>query len=276
MKTSFPRFNTLLLSALLIAPAFAQTAARTGGKEGVAPSEVTWTRGETRELANLRVELEVVRQRDGGAGVPELQHRIDAVEKLQPWLLSFDFSGGSLKKLLSVIGKASDVSLSIISSDPSGLDAQLPPFALHNASLQTIVSVLTQLLDPRGYNLKFAGDPSQANSVVCVLTKVAEPQRPNEVYPIQFASFPIGAYLNDQSVDDIVGAIRAGWELNPAHDKDVLRLKFHQPTAILLVSGPAEATSMAGKIISQLRGAFDKDSRSNLKARDQTPPPDKK
>jgi len=32
----------------------------------------------------------------------------------------------------------------------------------------------------------------------------------------------------------------------------MLRLKFHQPTAILLVSGPPEATQIAGKIISQL------------------------
>jgi ribosome recycling factor len=94
--------------------------------------------------------------------------------------------------------------------------------------------------------------PSDVNSVAVVLGR-NEPARPRTPLPIDFESFQLAPYLRDQSIDDIVEAIRASWELNPRNDPNALRLKFHPPTSILLASGPRDALNMAGKIISQLK-----------------------
>ncbi len=208
-------------------------------------------------MAHARAERDTLERRYGEKHpqLVDLNNRIEVLEKRAPWVLSFDFPGGSFAKFLTLIAKANVVSFNIITSEPAEMNVELPPFSLRNAKLGPIVRVLGQLLEPRGYELRMVADENQTdgNSVICVLTQRAGASAKTETRPTQFESFPVGQYLSEQSIDDIVGAIRAGGELDPTHDKDALKLKFHQPTAILLVSGPLEATNIAGKIISQLK-----------------------
>ncbi len=201
------------------------------------------------------------------------------MERGEQWFLTIDFPGGNLRALLDALPhEAGAFSFNVISAgDARDVDAALPPFSLRNASLETLFGVVKQLIESKGFNLTDTDAASRRiiNSVVCVLSRRDVPQAVKRIEPTLFDSFPLGAYLNDQSIDDIVGAIRAGWELNPAHDRDALRLKFHPPTAILLVSGPPDAIAVANKVISQLKGAFDKDSKSELRSRqNQLSPPE--
>lgn len=177
---------------------------------------------------------------------------------------SIDFPGGTVRDFLNAVAKLEGVSLSIIANDPADLKTPLPAFSLRNSGVQTVVMALMRLLETRGYNLNPVG--MEPNSVVAVLARQEpRPKAAPPPPPTLFDSFPLGTYLADQTIDDIVGAIRAGWELDPAHDKESLRLKFHPGTSILLVSGPPEAIQIASKVISQLKGAYDKDSKSNLR-----------
>jgi hypothetical protein len=167
---------------------------------------------------------------------------------------SIDFPGGTLGDFIGALSKIEGVSISIISTgDQSDFAIKLPPFALRNTNAIVAVQVLARLLEPRGIDL----NPmmSDQNSGVAVLSRRESKLAPTRTAPSQFESFQLAPYLADQSIEDIVGAIHAGWELDPQHDAKALQLKFHPQTSILLVSGPREGLDLTMKIISQLKAA---------------------
>jgi hypothetical protein len=288
--------RTLMAGLLLLLLALPRTVVAQGvptEKDKALPSsgspakfEITWTHPATPELQIAKNDLAHSEKvfRLGGMTEEDLivrRYQAAAIERRAPLLLSIQSRGGSLREFIAAASSSEEVSLSLFNAgDPGDLETQLPAFNLQNANWGTVIEVLSNFLATRGLQLRHAGgdnpNPSEARSVVCVLRRVEAPIAEKRVVPTVFESFPVGQYLSEQSIDEIVGAIRAGWELDPAHDKDALKLKFHQPTAILLVSGPPEATFITGKIISQLKGKFDKDSKNNLKSREQNSPSDKK
>lgn len=254
MKKFLLRFSVLLLVALSLALAEAQPTGASSREP--ARDEVTVARAESPELANRRVELEMLKQRftDDHPQVREARARIEAVEKNQPWLLSLDFPGGSLSKFLTLVARAKVVSINLVSPAPNDLTVELPAFSLRNADARTIVRVLATLLEAKGYSLPDAdGSAFDFNSVTRVLVKHPDAHVTNQRPPTIFESFSITSQLADYSIDEIVATIREGWELDPAHDRNALRLKFHPATHILLVSGPVEAIQVATRVISQIR-----------------------
>ncbi len=271
MKKSVVSFAVVVV-ALLATLSAAQTASspvvKNAGAQArdIARGDVTWARSETGELAQVRAQLEVLPSRQG-VNLPnaaELRKQIEVLEKQAPWVLSFDFPGGSITKFLAIISKASVVSFNIVNAgDPGDLATELPPFSLRNANLGTVIGVVGKLLYPRGFDLKHVGrespNPGEANSVVCVLTKHPGAQVVAPTPPALFDSFYLKPHLATQSIDDVVDAIRTGWEMNPSHQRDALRLKYHPATFILLVSGPPEAMMVVSKIISQVMKAPDVD-----------------
>jgi hypothetical protein len=70
--------------------------------------------------------------------------------------------------------------------------------------------------------------------------------------PTGFRSFQIEAYLQKQSVDDIVAAMRRGWQMDSSHKSDSLQIKYHPPTNLLLVSGTPAALAVAERVIDSL------------------------
>ena len=246
------------LGVLLAAPLFAQTGSPGKSNATESHDSISVTQAENGELADERVRLEDARRRLHDENNPEvLMHRdrIEKMEKNQRWLISLDFPGGSLAKLLSTVSQAREVSFNVIGADDSaGFDAELPAFSLHNANLETLFTVLHQMLGVRGFKLEPAGH-LDGNSAVCVLRRaetalVIKP--PPSTY---FASYQLAPYLKDQSVDDIVGAIRTAWELEPSHDSNALHVKFHPGTSILLVSGPVDGINLSRDVIAHLKHA---------------------
>ena len=225
------------------------------------------------QLHSARAQLAELRQKftDDHPRVAEQKAKIAALEKqiaedpLKPTrevlnmvmpraaTFSIDFPGGSIRTFLAAASKIDGVSISIVSAgDASDLDTPLPPFSLRNTNAMVTLQVLGRLLSPRGFDLSTM--EAGQNSAVAVLSRRST-SRPRPVVPPadQFESFQLAPYLVDQTIDDIVGAIRAAWELNPEHDANQLKLKFHPATSILLASGPREGLDLTAKIISQLK-----------------------
>jgi type II secretory pathway component GspD/PulD (secretin) len=165
---------------------------------------------------------------------------------------NIDFPGGTIRDFLSAAAKIQGVSISIVSAGgPEDLETPLPPVSLRNTSPIITLQVLSRLLISRGYDLGVMD--SGPNSAVAVLTPHEAPKPPKHESNSFFQSFQLAQYLTEQSIDDIVGAIRAAWELDPKHDPKALQLKFHPATSILLVSGPPEGLNVATQIVSQLK-----------------------
>ena len=169
----------------------------------------------------------------------------------QPVFFNVEFPGGPVSRLIGQVATVKGVSINIIATaDQADLGTVLPAFTLRNATVVSVFEVARVMLVDRGLDLSTAGGFDH-NSVTLLLRRL-EPKPSSHSSDI-FSSYQLGQYLSYQSIDDIVAAIHTAWELNPAHDSAALKLKFHPPTAILLVSGPPEAVSLAGNVLSQLR-----------------------
>ena len=165
-----------------------------------------------------------------------------------------DFPGGPVSQLITALSKIEGVSLNIIGVDETAdfSRVELPAFSLRNVNLITLTEVLRSFLEPRGFDLRPVGGSPNPNSMVMMLKRIEAPKPPKHP-PTEFQSFRLSPFLEVQTVDDIVGAIRVGWELDPAHDPKALNLKYHPGTSILLVSGPSDALRVTESVVRQLK-----------------------
>lgn len=163
--------------------------------------------------------------------------------------ITIDFRGGSLAQLAAAIASSGRGTFNIVGAAEDVNAAVLPAFSVRNADPSALMESLNALLQSQKLYLE---RPRKGNEwiegtyTVYRRASLSREQRPT------FESFQLRPYLANHSIDDIVAAVRGAWELDPAHAADALRLKFHPPTGILLVSGPEDAIRIAHNVVSKL------------------------
>jgi hypothetical protein len=218
------------------------------------------------ELADARAKLLDAYQRgqtDEDNHVKQLRSKIAALEYIaaagataaqrsESRVISVDFPGGPASALIAAIGKSDrDNSFNVI-GEKEDLAIELPAFSVRNADPAALANALNGILQPRGYILAPSGRVDPGQSPVFTLRKLT-PYETDQRQVGQFQSFQLAPYLELQTVDDITGAIRAAWELDPARSPTALRLKFHPPTGILLVSAPQDGLRVVQAVLNELR-----------------------
>jgi hypothetical protein len=168
----------------------------------------------------------------------------------KPELMTIDFPGGTLGQLIAVLNKAKSPFNMI--AEKSDQDVEIPAFSLRNVHAQAVADAIGQWLFAKGYVLGSRGwnDGSQGNPVYFISKDPKAKQTSSSFIPFQ-----LWPQLEYQSIDDIVAAIRAAWDLDPAHTPSDLKLKFHPPTSVLLVVGPPQAIEVAQRVIAALKYA---------------------
>jgi hypothetical protein len=160
--------------------------------------------------------------------------------------IDIDFSGGTIADLTAVLQK-SDAVFNLIAL-PECLQLTVPAFSLRNTDPETFGVVLNELLAPQRLNV-FLTHVSSTRAVLVL--------RKTTVGGLTITrTFQISDYLKSQSIDDIVAAIHMAWEFDPQHDPRAIRLKFHPPTGLLLVSGPSDAIDVVGNVLGNLKHTF--------------------
>lgn len=222
---------------------------------GAEPTELTQARAKLLELyetGHVDADEPVKRQRDKIAALEYIARAKPTAAEPDLRVVNVDFSGGPASALVAIINQDKNGGLNII-GEKSDLAIELPPFSIRNADGGALAGALDNLLRQRGYVLQGSNRPAPGRSSVFVLRKLS----PHEI-PTQggnFMPFQLADHLTQQSVDDIVGAIRAAWELDPANSPSALRLKFHPATGILLVSGPGHGIEVVRQVLSKVRTA---------------------
>ena len=266
MKNFLFRSKAVALATLLALPAFAENAPATGAAAASPKFKLTWTLAEQPELPFVMEKLQSAEQRfNSGIGSKEelanLRFQIDEIRRRAPLHLSVQSTGGPLSAFLAAAAESkvsSELTFTLINAgEPADLETMLPPFSLRNANWGTVIGVLRNFLIIQGLDLDVVGgdrgNPSESKSVVCVMRRVQPPQNIKRAPQSEFESFQLGEYITaTQTVEVIVEAIRTAWELDPTYDATAVRLKFHPPTKILLVSGPGPAISVARQVIAAL------------------------
>jgi hypothetical protein len=167
-------------------------------------------------------------------------------------LISLDFPGGTLAQFVALAAKTPGGPVNVI-GEPADLATQLPAFSLQNVHPDLVARALNNFLFGRGLTLVPSGLNVPGSRDLYTVQRTDKRPRPMMPPPDAFESMQLGPFLEQYKIDDIVGAIRAAWELDPTHDAGAMRLKFHPPTSILLVSGPPEAIMVASKTVGTLK-----------------------
>lgn len=211
-------------------------------------------------------------QTDENENVKRLRAKISALEYVAaarasgldqpPRLVTVDFPGGTAAALIAAIARANGESGFNVVGEKVDLAIELPPFSVRNADPGALAFALNGILQSRGYILSANYRVLPGQSSVFTLRKLFphEVQQDPRLLP-QFQSFQLATYLEQQSIDDIVGAIRAAWELDPSQKADALRIKFHPATGVLLVSGPSQGIVVVQSVLGQLRRSAEKPAR---------------
>ncbi|MDO8542724.1 MAG: hypothetical protein Q7S40_19965 [Opitutaceae bacterium] len=177
-------------------------------------------------------------------------------------LTTIDFPGGTLAQLVKSISGASESHFNLV-GETADLATELPAFSIRNADTEAVANALGLLLNGRGLSIIRApqqrSGPNPSDIPVYVLMKRSGDTN-------AFESFQLGPYLEKQSVDDIVSAVRTAWELQPQNKPEALQLKFHPATSLLLVSGTPGAIAVASKVISTLSGPPEKTKTERVQA----------
>jgi len=163
--------------------------------------------------------------------------------------LTLDFPGGSLGDLIKTVeGMSGEPALNVI-GEKAALATEVQAFTVRNANRDIVLMAIGQLLRSKGVRLEAVG-----NGVFIVSSDASRDRRPPRAKTEAiFDSFQLGGIIDEQqSVDNIVDAIRTAWTLNPAHEANALQLKFHPGTKLLLVSGPPDAVEMTRQVIRSL------------------------
>jgi hypothetical protein len=158
--------------------------------------------------------------------------------------VSIDFAGGSVADFLAVL-KKNGTNFNLL-ANPEDLATPLPAFSIRNTLPTQFARALSQLISSRGFSIEQSGSGPIGLDPVFVLVRQSPTAR------VSFESFQMEPYLQKQSIQDIIDAIRLAWSMNPAHRPDDLQLKFHPATKLLLVAGPSEAIQQAKQIVSSL------------------------
>lgn len=177
----------------------------------------------------------------------EVRARVQEMQRKS--VISIDFPGGSIAQLLDLISKSDGPAFNLV-GEKADFATELPPFSIRDAIPSGLYAALNPLLRVRGFTIIPPNSYSNGHADVYSLVKLENGNSPTE-----FDSIQLAPYLERQSIDDIVGAIRLAWEMNPKHIGSALSLKFHPPTKILLVAGPAGAIELTRQVIGSLQGA---------------------
>lgn len=242
------------LATALILPVVAQTPASARPRTQVSYVEIPHP-----QLGRVSRAIDLLTQQDKVGALPkegqlELANLRSEYANLQDetrYQLNIEFPGGPLSDLLEAI--KGPVSLNVISPGSTNLikTVELPAFALRNANLLTLTKVVVNLVETQGYKVQIVDD-SHHNRLIAMLSKPGGASAPT-TSPAAFESIQLDGHLQSGlTVDTIVEAIRTAWELDPKNDREALKLKYHPPTKILLVSGPIQAIIVTKTVIGSI------------------------
>jgi hypothetical protein len=180
-------------------------------------------------------------------------------------IVSIDFPGGPLSKLLAMLAAGEGTTLSIIQSE--GLDPTLPAFAVREVRIEAVIGALGRLLDPQGFSLTQTGHNLAVLSRHPRLTEEEKAVMERARAPV-FASLQLEHKIGPSAVEDVIAAIQQGCEFASADGKpSTLRFKYHPGTKLLFVAGQPAEVDIAHKVF---------DSLPNNPETKPAPPPEKK
>ena len=171
-------------------------------------------------------------------------HTEASVEKI----LNIDFPGGFLEELLETIEEQNGLTLNVIASVEARVQ-EIPSLKLRNVYIEDLMVALENLGE---FKVMSGG-----TNIFTVLTlpksrRPSQSRTPTVTVTIHEIRSLVAGENNTLlfSVDDIVTAVRVGWDMMP--DKGTPSLKFHEETNLLIVRGNRDEQGIAGAVLDKL------------------------
>ena len=162
-------------------------------------------------------------------------------------VFDIDFPGGTVVEFVAAVSAARGRPANIL-IDENDRSMRIPKFAMRQVTLGSLIQAINQLARMRDPASEFAaGNYAVPGETIWSLTVA----RPRNVPEEQVKFFNLDRFLPLNSVDDIITALNAGYQLKTGGD-DRINLKFHKETRLLMVRGTPEVLAMVGDVLSQL------------------------
>lgn len=156
---------------------------------------------------------------------------------VDPYIISINFPGGPLSKLVASLGTSAAGRLAIIQSE--NLDPILPAFSVQNADIDSVIVALSRIVEPQGYALNVTGHG------MAVLTRIGN--------ATTFISLQLENKIGNRSVEEIISTIQTACEFaNSAQKTSTLRFKYHPGTKLLFIAGTRQEVEIALQVIGSL------------------------
>jgi len=184
-----------------------------------------------------------------------------------------DFPGGTPAALAAAIQKASGKHLNIV-IPPESADAQLPPLKMSNIDVLSLFRALEIIssrqisapdVDSNGLLSTSNSYRNIGYSFTASFSLREDPVTDDTVWafradrlptsPTEVRYYSLDTYLSRGfSVDDIITAIRSGWEMQPStkDDDDHPKLSFHKETKLLIVVGDQYRQAIVMQVLNRL------------------------
>jgi len=172
--------------------------------------------------------------------------------------IDLDFPGGTPTDLVNAIKKAypGETLNVIIPSDATGF--QVPPLKMKQVTVADLLAALS-----RGSMRKVLPFPSGFKTVYGAFERTGEGENPvwyfrSSGIDIQreetvCSYYQLGRYLEKNKIDDIITAIKTGWEMLDVTNPP--QLKFHPETKLLIAAGLPKQLDLINQVLAALPGS---------------------
>lgn len=156
--------------------------------------------------------------------------------------ISVDFAGGTIGEYVDAVKKEAD-SLNLIVTE-SAKELKLPKIALKNVPVNIAVKCIEQCFDPNKTIVRVGGEVQGVQFIQAEIVST------NQVEVLNVRHL-ISDNKNEKEKENFLAAVETGLQMQSETTQN-LKIKFHEETGLLFLSGDRSEISLVQKIVSEL------------------------
>lgn len=156
--------------------------------------------------------------------------------------ISVDFAGGTIGEYVDAVKKEAD-SLNLIVTE-SAKELKLPKIALKNVPVNIAVKCIEQCFDPNKTIVRVGGEVQGVQFIQAEIVST------NQVEVLNVRHL-ISDNKNEKEKENFLAAVETGLQMQSETTKN-LKIKFHEETGLLFLSGDRSEISLVQRIVSEL------------------------
>lgn len=166
---------------------------------------------------------------------------------------NFKFAGGTLGELAQALPRQiRDEAMVNLIVDEAVQSTRMPVFEFRNTTPESMLSALIKMMEGKGLVVNWAMPGTGGGSPFLVVRGDKPPSAPIDFKVESHAIAPLVKPTGPYEVAEVVGALRAFWEMDPTKKAEDLVVQYHEPSELLLIRMPKDSGLNVEHVLQQL------------------------